>query len=92
MCITIEQSHKYERRTKQRETKATRKVHISCHIKYTQTREENQEGPVTFIHQWLYSPLFDPGYFFSLVILFTQTVGHLGRVISPSQGRYLRTG
>jgi hypothetical protein len=27
-----------------------------------------------------------------LYILFTQTVGLLGQVISPSQGRYLHTG
>jgi hypothetical protein len=44
-----------------------------------------------FIHQWLYSPLLGPG-LFSFVIFFTQTVGLLGRVISPSQGRYLHTG
>jgi hypothetical protein len=43
----------------------------------------------SFIHQWLYSPLLVPGPFFSFVISFTQTVGLLGRVISPSQGRYL---
>jgi hypothetical protein len=41
------------------------------------------------IHQWLYSPLLGPGLFFSFVIFFTETVGLLGRVISPSQGRYL---
>jgi hypothetical protein len=45
-----------------------------------------------FIHQWLYSPLLGPGLFFSFVIFFTQTVGLLGRVICPSQGRYLHTG
>jgi hypothetical protein len=45
-----------------------------------------------FIHQWLYSPLLGPGLFFSYVIFFTQTVGLLGRVISPSQGLYLHTG
>jgi hypothetical protein len=32
------------------------------------------------------------GPFFSFVIFFTQTVGLLGRAISPSQGRYLHTG
>jgi hypothetical protein len=37
-----------------------------------------------FVRPW---PLF-----FSSVIFFTQTVGLLGRVISPSQGRYLHTG
>jgi hypothetical protein len=41
-----------------------------------------------FIHQWLYSPLLGPRLFFSFVIVFTQSVGLLGRVISPSQGRY----
>jgi hypothetical protein len=46
----------------------------------------------SFIHQWRYSPLLGPGLFFSFVIFFTQTVGLLGRVISPSQGRYLYTG
>jgi hypothetical protein len=45
-----------------------------------------------FIHQWLYSPLLYPDLFFSSAILFTQTVGLLGGVISPSQGRYLHTG
>jgi hypothetical protein len=44
------------------------------------------------IHQWLYSPLFCPGLYFSFVIFFTQTLEFLGRVISPSQGRYLHTG
>jgi hypothetical protein len=43
----------------------------------------------SFIHQWLYSPLLGPGLFFSFVIIFTQAVGLLGRVISPLQGRYL---
>jgi hypothetical protein len=46
----------------------------------------------SFIYQWLHSPLLSPGLFFCLVINFTQTVGLLGRVISPSQGRYLHTG
>jgi hypothetical protein len=45
-----------------------------------------------FIHQWLYSPLLGPGLFFSFLIFFTQTVGLLGRVISPAQGRYLHIG
>jgi hypothetical protein len=35
--------------------------------------------------------LVDLGYFFSFSI-YTQTVGLLGRLISPSQGRYLHTG
>jgi hypothetical protein len=46
----------------------------------------------SFIPQWLYSPLLGPGFFFSFVIYFTQTVGLLEWVISPSQGRYLKTG
>jgi hypothetical protein len=46
----------------------------------------------SFIHHLLYSPLFGPGVFFSFVILFTQTAGLLGRVISPSQGLYPHTG
>jgi hypothetical protein len=33
--------------------------------------------------------LLGPGLFFNFVIFFTQTVGLLGRVISPSQGLYL---
>jgi hypothetical protein len=33
-----------------------------------------------------------PGFFFNFIILFTQTVGLLGRVISQSQGCYLHTG
>jgi hypothetical protein len=51
----------------------------------------NVYGP-SIIHQWLYSPLLDPGLFSSFVIIFTQTVGRLGRVIRPSQGSYLHTG
>jgi hypothetical protein len=46
----------------------------------------------SFIHQWLYSPLLGPGLLFSFGNnFFTQTVGLLGRVISPSQGRCLHT-
>jgi hypothetical protein len=46
----------------------------------------------SFVHQWIYSPLLGPGLFFSFVIFFTQTVGFLGRGISPSQGHYLHIG
>jgi hypothetical protein len=46
----------------------------------------------SFIHQWLYSPLLGPGFFFSYVIFFTQAARPLWRVISPSQDRYLHTG
>jgi hypothetical protein len=45
----------------------------------------------SFNHQLLYSPLLGPGLFLIFVIFSTQTVGHLGRVISSSQGRYLYT-
>jgi hypothetical protein len=46
----------------------------------------------SFIHQWLYRPLLGPGLVLSFVIYFTQSVGLLGRVISPLQGRCLHTG
>jgi hypothetical protein len=46
----------------------------------------------SFIRQLLYSLLCGPGLFFSFIFFFTQTVGLLGRVISPSQGHYLHTG
>jgi hypothetical protein len=45
----------------------------------------------SFIHQWLYSPLLGPGLFCSFIIIFTQTVGLLGRVISPWQGKLTQT-
>jgi hypothetical protein len=47
---------------------------------------------ISLIHQWLYSPLLGPGLFISFVIIFTQTVELLGRVIRPSKSRYLHTG
>jgi hypothetical protein len=40
---------------------------------------------------WLYSPLLGLDRFLSFFIFFTQSVGLLGREISPSQGRYLHT-
>jgi hypothetical protein len=46
----------------------------------------------SFIHQWFCSPLLGPGLLFCSVIFVTKEVGLLGRVISPSQGRYLHTG
>jgi hypothetical protein len=46
----------------------------------------------SFIHQCLYRPSLGPDLFFSSIILFTQTIELLGRVISPSQGHYLHTG
>jgi hypothetical protein len=45
-----------------------------------------------YFFQWLLQPIQGPGLFFSSVIIFTQTVGLLGRVISPLQGHYLNTG
>jgi hypothetical protein len=44
------------------------------------------------IHQWLYSPLLGSGLSFNSVIIFTQTVGLLGWVTSPSQRPYLHKG
>jgi hypothetical protein len=41
--------------------------------------------------QWLFQPIQGSDLLFSSVIIFSQTVGLLGRVISPSQGRYLNT-
>jgi hypothetical protein len=52
----------------------------------------NRPNTIHFIPQWLYSPLLGPGLFFSFVIILTQSVGRLGRGISPSKGRYLHTG
>jgi hypothetical protein len=45
-----------------------------------------------FIHQWPYSPFVGPWPLSSSVFFFTQTVGLLGRVISPLEGRYLHRG
>jgi hypothetical protein len=39
-----------------------------------------------------YSPLLGPGLVFSFLIFFGQSVDFLGRVIIPTQGRYLHTG
>jgi hypothetical protein len=54
-----------------------------------------QSDPVidchSFIHQRLYSPLLGSGLLFTFAILFTQTVGPLGRGISPSHGLYRHT-
>jgi hypothetical protein len=44
-----------------------------------------------FVNQWLYSPLLGPYLICSFVIIFIQSVGLLGWVISPSQGLYLNT-
>jgi hypothetical protein len=38
---------------------------------------------ISIIHQWLYSTLLGPGLLFIFVIIFAQTVGFLGRMISP---------
>jgi hypothetical protein len=40
---------------------------------------------------WLYSPLFGLGRF-SSILIYTQSVGLLGRGISPSQSRYIQIG
>jgi hypothetical protein len=46
----------------------------------------------SFIHSSMaLQPLLGLGLFFSSVIFFTQSIGLLGGVISPSQGRYLYT-
>jgi hypothetical protein len=45
-----------------------------------------------FLFQWLFQPIQGHGLLFSSVIIISQTVGLLGRVISPSQGLYLNTG
>jgi hypothetical protein len=44
------------------------------------------------LSQWLLQPLQGLNLFFSSVIIFIQTVGLLGKAISPSQGRDLHTG
>jgi hypothetical protein len=49
------------------------------------TRFFYRRDAVSFIHQWLYSPLLGPGRFFSF------TVGRTGRRISQEQGPYLHT-
>jgi hypothetical protein len=48
--------------------------------------------PCHFIYLWLYSTSLGLGRFFSHLIFFIQSVGLLGRGISPSQGRFLHTG
>jgi hypothetical protein len=47
-------------------------------------------SPIFF--SMLLQPVQGPGLLFSSVIILSQSVGLLGRVISPSQGRYLHTG
>jgi hypothetical protein len=37
------------------------------------------ESQISFIHEWLSSPLLGPGLFFSFIIFFTQTLVLLGR-------------
>jgi hypothetical protein len=41
------------------------------------------------LFQWLCQPIQGPGLLFSSIIIVSQTVGLLGRLISPSQGLYL---
>jgi hypothetical protein len=45
-----------------------------------------------FFFKWLFQPIQGPGLLFSSVIVLSQTAGLHGRVISPSQDRYLNTG
>jgi hypothetical protein len=47
---------------------------------------------INFIHQWPHSPLLGCGRLFSFEIILTQSVGPLGKRISPSQCHYMRTG
>jgi hypothetical protein len=50
-------------------------------------------GTFSFIHSSMaLHPFLGTDLFFSFVIFFTRTVGPLGRVISPSQGRYVHKG
>jgi hypothetical protein len=60
---------------------------------YFLTEQVCSSGNASDVHffQWLFQPIQDPGLLFSSVIIL-QTVGLFGRVISPSQGRYLNTG
>jgi hypothetical protein len=46
---------------------------------------------ISIIYLWLYSPLLDFARFFNFLI-YTKSVGLLGRGISPSQSLYLHTG
>jgi hypothetical protein len=59
--------------------------------------ENLQEDPtdtlIIFIHSSMaLQPFVGPGLFFSFLIIFTQTVGLLGGVVSPSQSRYIHAG
>jgi hypothetical protein len=45
-----------------------------------------------FFFRWLFQPIQGPGLLFSSIIIFSQTVGLHGRVISLLQGHYLNTG
>jgi hypothetical protein len=66
-----------------------------CNQGPAQKQKKQKHMPIklySFIHQWFYSLLLGPGFFYSVVIFFTQTVGLLGWGISRLQGRYLHTG
>jgi hypothetical protein len=52
---------------------------------------DSVENLLLLLFHWLYSPLGPWPLFFSFMFIL-QTVGLLGRVISPSQGLYLNTG
>jgi hypothetical protein len=60
---------------------------MSTKVLHPQSRPQLRHS---FIHQWPYSPLLDTGLF--TFVIFTRTAGPLGRVVCPSQGRYLHTG
>jgi hypothetical protein len=69
--------------------------HIRKNTRHMKKRNDQINILLSFIlsiHLRLYSPLLDIDRFFSFLICFTQSVGLLRRGISPSQGRYLRTG
>jgi hypothetical protein len=60
------------------------------YIKFDEVDRIHQAQNKDFFLQWLFQPILQP------LIQFrthsSQTVGPLGRVISPTQGRYLHTG
>jgi hypothetical protein len=68
---------------------------LSCHKRgISRGRRRGSFGRSLLLHFFpmAVQPLLGPGLFFSSVIIFTQTIGLLGWVISPSRGRYLYTG
>jgi hypothetical protein len=67
-------------------------INTAVHMNSPTNINESFSDPSSFINHWLYGPFFwPPAYFFSVVMLYI--VGRLlGRVIIPSQGRYLHAG